>query len=415
MTEANPNNLLRLPQFGLTMTEALIVEWAVSVGQTVARGDLLYVAETDKIANEVVAERAGTLEAILVAQGETVPVGTPLASWQGGDSLAVTTLTDPVVSADTPPLTSMQPSGVGPAGAVTEPPTEPPTEPAPSHSASSDGRIIATPHARKLARQQDVDLKTIIGSGPGGRIKARDIGTEAIVNDADSTPPSGGTMRAAIARRMTESKQQIPHFYLTANAEISELLWLHQGMKKTPGLEQLTLTHWIATAVGMALAGDRLFRTVFQQNQWLELPDADVGIAVAVDAGLYAPVARKLDRGLLGDNATQINRLIDQCRTGSPPAGSLQGGATTVSNLGNYPIEQMFPIINPGQSSILGVGRTQELFRPDDNGEPGLCRELPLVLACDHRVFNGTDGARFLEAILNYLQQPMLIVAKPRH
>jgi len=395
------SNQLRLPQFGLTMTEALIAEWAVSAGQSVAIGDLLYVAETDKIANEVIADRAGVIETILVPQGETVPVGSPLATWQS-DSTSVSDIGQK--------LEQSLPVAIEATGT--------PVLTAETISTASGERIVATPQARKLAREKGVDLKTIIGSGPKGRIKAADVQTtDPAPESIQAAVPTGSasTIRSIIARRMTESKQQIPHFYLTANAEISELLWLHQGMKKNPELSQLTLTHWIATAVSLALASDGLLRTIYHQGQWLELPDADVGIAVATDSGLYAPVARNLDFGVLGDNAAQINEIIERCRADDPPEDRLQGGATTVSNLGNYQVAQIFPIINPGQSSILGVGRTQELFRPDDQGAPKLCKELHLVLACDHRVFNGTDGARFLEAICGFLQQPMLIVAKRRN
>lgn len=404
----DPINQLRLPQFGLTMTEALIAEWAVSAGQSVAEGDLLYVAETDKIANEVVADRSGVIEAILVAQGETVPVGSPLATWQSDGSAAGNTEQKPAAES-APAQTNQAPAESKKPSAAAS------IAPAPRNDGD---RIIATPHARKLAREQGVDLKSIIGSGPGGRIKGVDIHTAdpATASIPTAVPAaSSSSLRSIIARRMTESKQQIPHFYLTANAEISELLWLHEGMKNNPELDRLTLTHWIATAVSLALASDGLFRTIYHQDEWLELPDADVGIAVATESGLYAPVARNLAKGRLGDNAVQINQLIDRCRDDDPPKDSLQGGATTVSNLGNYPVAQIFPIINPGQSSILGVGRTQELFRPDDQGAPKLCKELHLVLACDHRVFNGADGARFLKTICDYLQQPMLIIAQRQH
>ncbi|RLA07656.1 MAG: 2-oxo acid dehydrogenase subunit E2 [Gammaproteobacteria bacterium] len=408
LTKTNPTNQLRLPQFGLTMTEALIAEWAVCVGQSVAIGDLLYVTETDKIANEVIADRTGVIETILVAQGETVPVGSPLATWRSDGSS--------ISDAEQQPPAESAPTQTTPA--PIEATAAPVAAPLLASAITGSERIIATPHARKLARERGVDLKSIIGSGPKGRIKAVDVRTaDPATESIQAAVPTGSAanMRRIIARRMTESKQQIPHFYLTANAEISELLWLHEGMKNNPELGRLTLTHWIATAVSLALASDGLFRTIYHQNEWLELTEADVGIAVATDSGLYAPVARNLDYGVLGDNAAQINQLIDRCRADDQPTDSLRGGATTVSNLGNYQVAQIFPIINPGQSSILGVGRTQELFRPDDQGAPKLCKELHLVLACDHRVFNGADGARFLETICNYLQQPMLIVAKPRN
>ncbi len=418
---------LKLPQFGLTMTEALIAEWAVKPGDRFAAGDLLYVAETDKIANEVLAEQAGMIHEILAEQGETVAVGMPLATWQpeSGDTTSHSNVNQELPAA-------------GVSGAERPEPRLTRQAPVAAPLTADGARIIATPHARKLARELGVDLHQVTGRGPKGRIRAAEVRdaaenavagvftTGASVTGPDITgtaiDPSpaanrvtpGGDMRAAIARRMSESKQQIPHFYLTAHAEISELLWLHEGMKQKPELASLTLTHWFATALSMVLAEQPKFRTVYHQGEWLQLESAAIGLAVATDAGLYAPVVADLSDSSLGDNMLAINRVIDACRAGNPPDGSLSGGATTLTNLGGYPVEQVFPIINPGQSSIVGVGRTQQLFRPDAQDKPQLCRELPLVIACDHRVFNGTDAGELLQRLTELLQQPMLILAGPR-
>ncbi|HAC33294.1 MAG TPA: dihydrolipoamide acyltransferase [Gammaproteobacteria bacterium] len=431
---------LKLPQFGLTMTEALIAEWAVKPGDRFAAGDLLYVAETDKIANEVLAEQAGIIHEILATQGETVAVGMPLATWQPESGDTTSHATDPPPAVEN---VNQELPAAGVSGAEQPEPQLTRQAPVVAPRTADGARIIATPHARKLARELGVDLHQVTGSGPKGRIRAAEVRdaaenavagvstagastTGASVTGPDITgtaidPSSGATrlapggdMRAAIARRMSESKQQIPHFYLTAHAEISELLWLHEGMKQKPELASLTLTHWFATALSMVLAEQPKFRTVYHQGEWLQLESAAIGLAVATDAGLYAPVVADLSDSSLGDNMLAINQVIDACRAGNPPDGSLSGGATTLTNLGGYPVEQVFPIINPGQSSIVGVGRTQQLFRPDAQDKPQLCRELPLVIACDHRVFNGTDAGELLQRLTELLQQPMLILAGPR-
>ena len=395
--------LIRLPQLGLTMTEGMLVEWSVATGASVSAGDLLYIVETDKIANEIFADRDGIVESILVHAEQTVDVGTVLGVWAGGEDNA---------------------AALAPAGPTHEPdantnpsPTTTPT-PATAPNTATLTRIVATPYARNLARQHHITLSMLNGSGPSGRIIARDV--QAAVHTEDtvsSTRQNGQVLRGVkkvVAARMLQSQQEIPHFYLTAAPEISELLWLQSSLKQKPGLGHVTLTHWIATAVGLVIADTPLFRTIHHDDRQIVLEGSDVGIAVATDAGLYAPVARGLGAHGLADNAAQIDRLVTEARNGTLGTGSLSGGATTVSNLGGFKIQRVYPLINPGQSSIVGVGRQQSLFRPDDNDAPVLKRELGLVLACDHRVFDGTDGARMLQAIVELLEDPLLIIAQAR-
>lgn len=394
-------HLIRLPQLGLTMTEGMLVEWSVAAGASVRAGDILYIVETDKIANEIPADRDGVIEAILVHAEETVPVGAVLATWAGGDGAIP--LEEPPPSSPAPPKDVAEHSSP----ASTTPPSRP------------GARIVATPHARKLARENGVDLTQVNGTGGKGRIVARDVNAAIAVSArARAAEPAPGKplagARKVIAARMLQSQQEIPHFYLTAAAEISELLWLHEGLKKKPGLNGVTLTHWIASALGLVLAETPQFRTIHTCDRHIVLEGSDVGIAVATNDGLYAPVARNLGAHGLAENALQIDRLASQARDGALTAEALTGGATTVSNLGGFDIQQVFPLINPGQSSILGVGRTQSLFRPDADGAPALKQELGLVLACDHRVFNGADGARLLEAIVDLLEDPLLIIATAR-
>ncbi len=388
------------------MTEGMLVEWLVKPGAAVRAGEILYIVETDKIANEIVADRDGVVESIIVHVDETVPVGATLGIWAGGPKIAISDIPkpDPAVAA----------GAENDAAHKVSAPLDAP--------ASATGRIVATPHARKLAREHCVELEKLSGSGLKGRIVAQDVrlaleSSEAISVSEDPIPSAGTPLRGiqkVIAAQMLRSSQEIPHFHLTASAEISELLWLHDGLKQKPEIDRITLTHWIATAVGLVIADTPQFRMVLVDDRLHVLPGSSVGIAVAITDGIHVPVARDLGARGLAENALQIERLIDQARNSALTADSMYGAATTVTNLGSFAIDQVFPLIMPGQSSIVGVGRQQSIFRPDDDGEPALRRELGLVLGCDHRVLNGADGAAMLEAIVKLLEDPLLIIAQAR-
>ena len=388
------------------MTEGMLVEWLVKPGASVRAGEILYIVETDKIANEIAADRDGVVESIIVQVDETVPVGAALGIWAGGPAIDISDISKP----DQAVAAGAENDVADKISASVDPPV------------SATRRIVATPHARKLAREYCVELERLSGSGPKGRIVAKDVrlaleSSEAISVSEDPILSIGTPLRSiqkVIAAQMLRSSQEIPHFHVTTSAEISELLWLHDGLKQKPEIDRITLTHWIATAVGVVIADTPQFRTVLVDDRLHVLPGSSVGIAVAITDGIHVPVARDLGARGLAENALQIERLIDQARNRSLTADSMYGAATTVTNLGSFAIDLVFPLIMPGQSSILGVGREQALFRPDTNGEPALRRELNLVLGCDHRVLNGADGARMLEAIVNLLEDPLLIIAQAR-
>jgi len=399
------DHLIRLPQLGLTMTEGMLVEWLVKPGSSVRAGEVLYIVETDKIANEILADRDGVLESVVVQVDETVPVGATLGIWAGG----------PAAAPETREMTPTEP----PAKVLDE--ASPSTAPT-MRKESTNSRIVATPHARKLAHEHGVELERLIGHGPNGRIVAQDVravfesGSPASATaepDLSSGTPLRGVQKV-VAAQMLRSQQEIPHFHLTASAEISELLWLHEGLKQKPEMGRITLTHWIATAIGLVIADKPKLRTVLVNNRLIVLPGSGVSIAVAISDGIHVPVARDLGAHGLAENASQIEQLIEKARAHKLTAESSSGAATTISNLGSFNIQQLFPLIMPGQSSILGVGRQQSLFRPDDHGQPALKRELGLVLGCDHRVLNGADGASMLEAIVRLLEDPLLIIAQAR-
>jgi len=394
---------IRLPKLGLTMTEGTVVEWLVTPGQAVQAGELLYICETEKIANEIAADEAGTIGELLVQPGETVEVGTVLATWAGSPLAAATS----------------------PAVKPAPPPTPAPLTPAPTPAAvpARDGRLLATPHARKLARARGVDLSLVAGTGPKGRIKACDVpaspvAAQRVPDAAVRTAAASGVAQPVgltaaqrtVAARMAQSKREIPHFYLEAAADLGALLDLHRQAKTRPGCAMLTVTHWIVQAVGLALEAEPTYRRVWQNDGVVELPDSDVALAAATDKGLYVGVARQVGRHTLSHNAQALSELTQRARAGRLNPQDNGGGAICVSNLGGTRVRRVYPIILPGQSSILGVGRTEAVFRPDAQGQPALRQELGLVLACDHRVLNGMDGAQFLDAIVARLEDPLSLL-----
>ncbi|CCJ51636.1 dihydrolipoamide acetyltransferase family protein [Bordetella parapertussis] len=377
-------NDLLMPKLGLTMTEGMLIEWSVTSGAEVKAGDSLFVVETDKVANEIVAQADGTLAEILVAAGETVPVGTVVARWtgpgQGADDLA------------------------------------------------------DAPLARRLAREAGLDLAQVSGSGPGGRIKAADVrqappALPVAPRDAASPAPAARASLApaageqrieasalvqSMARRMTQAKQ-VPHFYLSAEAEVSALLALRQRLNAQADAPRLTLNHFVIAAVARALAAMPHQNRIWNDDHIVQFQGIDVGVAVSTERGLMAPVLHGLDHASLDDIAAQSGALLGRVRAGKATREDMSGGAISISNAGMFNVTYMAPIINPPQSAILGVGSIRELFRPDEQGAPALRREMGLVLAADHRLHDGASALAFLNHVIDLLQDPYRLLRNRPH
>ncbi|MCP1337247.1 dihydrolipoamide acetyltransferase family protein [Futiania mangrovi] len=396
-----------MPKLGLTMTEGLVTEWRVGPGDRFAPGDILLVIETEKIANEIEAEDAGEIAEILVGEGETVAVGTPLARLKAGG--AAGTAKSEAAPAETP---SEKPTATEPklAAAATAPRKE-------------GERIIATPLARRIARQDGVDLAAVAGSGPRGRIKAEDVEAAKARQASTAAMPEGPApegervavtgAQATIVRRLTQSKQEIPHFYVAADADVGPLMALRAQVNAVGDWPRTTLTHWIVAAMGRALTEMPQMNRVWDDGHLVSLPRADVGLAVDTPRGLYVPVVRDAGHRSVGEIAVAAGALVEKARGGGLDAAAMAGGAITLSNVGTNAVRYLTPIINPGQAMILGAGAVGEVFRPDAEGRPVLKRELGLVLACDHRVINGMDGAAFLARVVELIGQPMRLLTVP--
>lgn len=411
-------NDLLMPKLGLTMTEGMLVEWSVSAGDQVRMGASLFVVETDKVATEIEAPADGVMGDIIVQAGETVPVGTVVARWTGpGQGIEA--------SAEASPPAIPQPQATGGAQdgahATTAPGSETESDDGVGSIANGGPRIVATPLARRMATEMGLSLTSVKGTGPKGRIKAGDvraIQNTRLSNEGTPDKPRDREPEAAAAQqikpsalvqsmaaRMVQAKQ-VPHFYLSVEAEVSQLLALRRRLNQHSTCLKLTLNHFLIAAVARALQMCPGQNRIWKDDGILKLNRIDVGIAVATERGLTAPVLHGLDGATLDDIAAQANALIERTRSGKAVRADMEGGAISISNAGMYNVTYMTPIINPPQSAILGVGSIREVFRPDEQGAPALKREMGLVLAADHRLHDGTSALEFLNCIVDLLQDP---------
>ena len=392
---------LLMPKLGLTMAEGVMTEWLLPPGAAFKAGDSIFIIESEKAAVEVPADADGVLLEITAQPGETVPVGTPIGWWddaRAGESLP----------AASPPAPSAAPTmDTSPA-------------PAPAPEAGTGERVIATPLARRLAQQRGVDIRSLRGSGPRGRIRADDMPMAAAVPAATASTASApeGSLRkptaieSTIAQRLVAAKQKIPHFYLSSEVEVSALLSLRGEINAAQSAVRLTLNDFLVAAVGRALTDLPQSNRVWTDDGLLSLTTTDVGMAVNTERGLMVAVVRDAGRLPVSEVSRGAKALIERARTGRLGSAEMAGGAITVSNAGMHDVTAMSSIINPGQAMILGVGSVRELFRPDAAGAPALRREITLVLSADHRVLDGVSAAEFLKRIRAHLACPLgLLVA----
>jgi pyruvate dehydrogenase E2 component (dihydrolipoamide acetyltransferase) len=357
---------------------------------------------------------------IRVREGESAPVGAVLAVLGGeteGRSRpvergAVTVQAERLrESAPERPATSGPPkTKPGPV-----PRAVPSEQPALRTVATGAPRLRASPLAQRLARERGVDLKGVLGSGAEGKIVARDVKPAAAAPVAARVVPAPepgrlelSRMRRSIARRMTEAKQQIPHFYVTAEIEMSEAARLLAALKDQVD-PQITVSHLVVKAAAMALLEHPRVN-----GQWvegaIEIPGAvNIGLAVAVDDGLIVPVIHGCDKRMLPEIATEARRLVAAAREGGFAGDDLKGATFSISNLGILDVDEFSAIINPPQAAILAVGSIKQ--RPVVRaGQVAVGKTMRVTLSCDHRQLNGVEGARYLETLRSILENPLRMV-----
>ena len=414
---------LLVPKLGLTMTEGVLVEWMLKPGDAFKVDQGLFVIESEKAANEIGAEAEGILLETTAEAGATLPCGAVIGYWDDGVAGEIGEVGEPG-EVGKPAVAAPTPSTFVSTGRAAETP-------------SASTRIPVTPLARRLAQQKAVDLSGVVGSGPRGRIRAKDVlavaaqvtaPVQAIRSAVPAPAPAlapalalasaAGTLRApsalerTVAQRLTAAKQEIPHFYLSVEAEMTAVMNLRKQINAAQSRQRLTLNHFVLAAVGQALEAMPEVNCVWTDDGILSLASSDVGMAVNTDKGLMVPVLRAVGQQSLSGIAKSSLELIERAQNSRLSSAEMQGGAITVSNAGMHDVTYMASIINPGQSMILGVGSIREVFRPDDNGQPVIRREMGMVLSADHRVLDGVSALKFLKLVVQGLSQPMgLLVA----
>jgi pyruvate dehydrogenase E2 component (dihydrolipoamide acetyltransferase) len=393
---------VKLPRLGQGMEAGTIVKWLKAEGEPVKKGEPLYELDTDKVTQEVEAEADGVLLKIAVESGETA-VGT---------TIAVIGKEGEEVSLAAAPAAEEPKAEAAPTPA---PKAEP--EPAPA-TTRENGRIKASPLARRIARERDIDLAQISGTGPDGRIVAEDVERAAAAPARPAAPvavPSGevesiplSSIRRTIARRLTEA-WTVPVFQLTVSADMTRTNALVAAHREANPDVRLTVTDVLTKLCAGALMRHRTVNAAFSDEAILRFPTANVGIAAATPAGLVVPVIRSAERLTLAEIAAARSDLVGRARDGKLRTDDLADGTFTISNLGmpQYGIEQFVAVLNPPQAAILAVGATED--RPVvRDGELVVRPLMTMTITVDHRAVDGAEAAEFLHTVKTYLEDPAL-------
>ncbi len=424
--------ILRMPEVAANTPEAVLANWNVELNKPYAAGDAIVTVETEKAVVDVEAENDGVLLRLLVDEGAQVEVGAPIAVWGTKDETAadVDTLlsslgvesngaqaADEVAGADEPEAES----------SVAAEEVEPAALPTASEEPQTNGeRIFSSPLARKIARDSGVDLSSVVGSGPHGRIRRADVdaalangvpgpaskttavpaaepGAQASFEDVPNT-----RLRQAIARRLTESKQTAPHFYVRGSARVDKLLTMRREINDG-GVVKVSVNDLIVKAVARAHALVPGLNVQWNGDSIRHFNDVDIAVAVATEGGLVTPVVRGVDSMTLQQLVESTQDLISRAKERRLQQHELEGGSISVTNLGMYGTEEFAAIINPPQAAILAVGAARE-EAVVENGELAVGTVLRVTLAVDHRPVDGATAAEWMRTFVGLLEHPAQIL-----
>ena len=406
---------LLMPQLGLTMTEGTLQEWMVQPGDRYIKGQVLFVVETEKAANEIEALTEGTLLRHEIGQGETVPVGTVIAiiTEQGEESAHM-----PVIEKIVNSKKAIESASKADSRKVSKSEL---IEAMGATGQAASQRIYATPLARRHASQNDISLDKLTGTGARGMIKIKDVKNYLQASNGSKNPTIKQIQRVqpspvqkAMATRLASVKQGTPHFYLSTEVDMTNLLLARHELNSENRTAKATLTHFILMAIGNALEEFPNINRCWDKNEIVQYSSSHVAIAVETNQGLYVPVVRDVAEKSLSDLILQTNSIIEKACAITLTAADMEGCSTTLSNAGMFNVTWLTPIINLGQSSILGTGSVRDIFRPDKNGRPVLKKEMGVVFSGDHRVHTGVEGLKYLNRIKDLLESPLILLGVNR-
>ena len=426
-----------MPALSPTMTEGNIAKWHKKEGDEVASGDLLAEIETDKATMELEAVDDGVLGKIIAAEGsENIAVNTPIAVMlEEGEDASAAEAAAPAPAPAAPPEPAPTPEAAQPP----QPAPDAAPQPAPAAPKSNGARVFASPLAKRMAADAGIDIGAISGSGPHGRVVKRDVeaaiaGGVAAPAAAPSAAPAapaapapaqlpvvaGGytevphnNMRKVIARRLQESKQTVPHFYVTMECEIDKLLAMRKDLnaraEATGEDYKISVNDFIIRAAAFAMKKVPDVNASWTDEAMLVYNDIDISVAVAIDGGLITPIVRNADQKGLAVISNEMKDLAARAREGKLLPDEFQGGGFTISNLGMYGVKEFAAIINPPQSCILAVGAGEQ--RPVvRDGALTTATMMSVTLSTDHRVVDGALGAEWLQAFKVLIEDPLAML-----
>ncbi len=411
-----------MPALSPTMTEGNLAKWTVKVGDKIKSGQVIAEIETDKATMEVEAVDEGVVGKIMVADGtEGVKVNQLIALLlEDGEDKKILDSYKPKTAA---------PQGGGVVSLEKKDDAKVTSSPAPQIMASGGDRVKASPLAKRVAANEGIDLRMVAGTGPHGRVVKDDVvkavamgGTcgkgRVLRNPTEFTKIPNNNMRKVIARRLTESKQTVPHFYLTVDCELDKLLEIRKeinfdaeataGKDKKPAYK-LSVNDFIIKATGLALKKVPTANASWSDEAIMQYNNVDISVAVAIDGGLITPIVKNADQKSVVTISGEMKDLAARAKTGKLAPEEFQGGGFSISNLGMFGVKQFAAIVNPPQGCILAVGAGEEraVVR---HGKVEIRNIVDLTLSVDHRVVDGAVGAQFLQALKHYIESPSLML-----
>ena len=417
---------IKLPEVAAGATHAVISSWLVSVGDTITVGQQLAEIETDKAVVELLAEEAGTILQLIGNPGDEMEVGSTIAVIGApGESVDDTA---PEAAAEAPVVEQAAPAA--PIATPAAPIAEPALAAVPAAPVADGARKLVSPIARKLAKQNNLDITAIQGTGPGGRVVKRDVlanaGQAPAAPAAPQAPASSSkelasqeysstystiphtSMRKAIARRLTESKSTVPHFYLNADCKVDELLSLRKKINESSPIK-ISVNDMVVRAVAAAFMDVPEANVVWTPDAMMKYESVDVSIAVSTDGGLLTPVLRGVEKRSLSNIAGTILDLAERSRAGKLRQEELEGGSFAITNLGMFGTSSFSAIINPPQSGILAVGAASQQAVVVD-GELTIANIMSVTLSADHRAVDGALAAKWLAAFKTRIENPLTML-----
>ncbi len=401
-----------MPRLSDTMEEGKVLKWLKKEGDQVKRGEAIAEIETDKAAMELESFDTGTLSKILVPEGQTVPVGEPIALITA--PAAAPAVAPPVARKEAAPPTPPQPP-VRPAAAAPPPPPPPVEE-----------RIKASPLAKRIAEERGIDLGQVKGSGPEGRITKEDVlayikrmeeAAQVRPKPEVTMPPEEvqmvdlTKMQATIAERMTKVKQTVPHFYVTVDIDMSEASKMLESIKKA-ALEEgpdVGYNDLVIKAAALALEKFPIVNAFYHDGKLQYNKKINIGVAVALPQGLMVPVVHECDKKSVKEIAAEARQVIGRVREGHMTQADFEGATFTVSNLGMFDVDEFAAIIDPPESAILAIGSVRETPVVQD-GQIVIGKKMKATISADHRVYYGATAAQFLQEFKRLLENPITLV-----